>query len=506
VFQGILTKSTRSFFHKVKYGISGFMMDKKGIKQFAFRRFSNRKIMTTNLKILILEDNQSDADLINRELKKSGLSFTSEIVQTREEYENALQNFNPDIILSDYSLPAFDAVAAFRIKQNECPHIPFIIVSGVIGEENAVKLIKNGITDYTLKDKLFTLSPKIYRALKDTEERKEKEIIAEKLKIQTAELIIANKELVFQNKEKEKRAADLIILSENLKAQKEELRKANEELHEKAQLLQRQEEKLIRINDDLLLLNQHLEKRVSERTCELENLNHELKDLNLSKDKFLSVISHDLRNPLTALMIASDQLSGDIENRIFGKIQPFAKIIHNTSHIILQQLNELVDWAKTQQEKTTLNLEKINLVAAVEESCELLKIYAIQKNIVFENKVPFDIYVNADVLMLRSVLQNLVTNSIKYSLQGGLVTVTAQQIDRMAEICVIDSGIGMDANTRENLFTKSNAASVSGTNNEVGSGLGLILVKDFVSQHGGTLRVESEIKKGTSIFFTMPAN
>ena len=114
-------------------------------------------------------------------------------------------------------------------------------------------------------------------------------------------------------------------------------------------------------------------------------------------------------------------------------------------------------------------------------------------------------YVNADTLMLRSVLQNLVTNSIKFSLQGGLVTVTAQRIDRIAEICVIDSGIGMDADTRENLFTKSNAASISGTNNEIGSGLGLILVKDFVSQHGGTLRVESEIKKGTCIFFTVPA-
>ena len=343
-------------------------------------------------------------------------------------------------------------------------------------------------------------------------QNKEKEKRAE-------ELIIANKELAFQNQEKEKRAEELVIANkelafqnkekekraEDLKAQQEELREVNNELHEKAQLLQLQDEKMSRINDELLLLNQHLEKRVSERTRELENLNHELKNLNLSKDKFLSVISHDLRNPLMALMIASDHLSGDIENHIFGEIQPFAKIIHSTSHNILQQLNELVDWAKTQQEKTTLNIEKINLFAAVEESFELLKVYATQKNIVFENKVPPGIYVNAQALMLRSVLQNLVTNAIKYSLQGGLVTVTAQRIDRMAEVCVIDSGIGMDTNTRENLFTNSNATSISGTNNEIGSGLGLILVKDFVVQHGGTLRVESEIKKGTCIFFTMPA-
>lgn len=460
--------------------------------------------MTVNLKILILEDNQSDADLLQRELKKSGLSFTSEIVQTREEFENALQNFNPDIILSDYSLPAFDAVSAFHIKQNKSPLIPFIIVSGVIGEENAVKLIKSGVTDYALKDKLFTLPTKINRALKDTEERKEKKAIAEKLKVQTAELIITNKELVIQNKEKEKRTADLIILSEALIVQKEELWRANEELHEKAQLLQRQEEKLIRINDDLFSLNQDLEKRVFERTCELENLNHELKDLNLSKDKFLSVISHDLRNPLTALMISSDKLSRETENSIFNDIQPLTKIIHRTSHKILQQLNELVDWAQKQSEKTIFNSEKLYLVRGVDESFELLKANALQKNIVLENKVAFDIYVNADTLMLRSILQNLVTNAIKYTPQGGLVTVSAQCIDKMVEVCITDTGIGMEANIIENLFTNSNSSSVSGTNNEKGSGLGLILVKDFVTQHGGTIRVESETGKGTSIIFTVP--
>ncbi len=107
--------------------------------------------------------------------------------------------------------------------------------------------------------------------------------------------------------------------------------------------------------------------------------------------------------------------------------------------------------------------------------------------------------------MLRSILQNLVTNSIKYSLQGGLVKVTAQQIDSLAEVCIVDSGMGMDDDTRENLFTRSNGTSVSGTNNEMGSGLGLLLVKDFVSQLGGKLRVESELKKGTCIYFTVPA-
>ncbi len=235
--------------------------------------------MTANLKILILEDNQSDADLLQRELKKSGLSFTSEIVQTRAEFENALQNFNPDIILSDYSLPAFDAVTAFHIKQNKSPLIPFIIVSGVIGEENAVELIKNGVTDYVSKDKLFTLSSKINRALKDTEERKEKEIIAGKLKTQAAALIIANKELVFQNDEKEKRAVDLVVLSGELHVQQEELRRANLELHDKAQVLIEQEEKIRIINQNLLQLNQELEERVASRTKALAESENQFRNM-----------------------------------------------------------------------------------------------------------------------------------------------------------------------------------------------------------------------------------
>lgn len=138
--------------------------------------------MEKNIKILILEDTQSDADLLVRELKKSGFIFSSEIVQTRETFENALQNFKPDLILSDYNLPSFDGETAFFIKQKKSPNIPFIIVSSAIGDEKAVELIKKGVTDYVLKDKLFSLAPKITRALKEEEEKREKRIANEKFK------------------------------------------------------------------------------------------------------------------------------------------------------------------------------------------------------------------------------------------------------------------------------------------------------------------------------------
>lgn len=145
--------------------------------------------MENNLKILILEDTISDADLLIHELKKSEFDFIFEIVQTRETFVSALHDFNPDLILSDFNLPSFDGLNAFQLKQEKNPDIPFIIVSGAIGEEKAVELIKTGITDYAQKDKLFTLNQKITRALKEVDEKKEKKIAEEKISIQHKKLL-----------------------------------------------------------------------------------------------------------------------------------------------------------------------------------------------------------------------------------------------------------------------------------------------------------------------------
>lgn len=126
-------------------------------------------------RVLILEHEPDDIALLVYELKKGNFNYVSEVVETREAFIRALKHFRPEIVLSDYSLPSFDGVSAYLIKQEVAPDIPFIIVSGTIGEENAVELIKKGVTDYVLKDKLFTVIPKIMRALKETDERVEKQ-------------------------------------------------------------------------------------------------------------------------------------------------------------------------------------------------------------------------------------------------------------------------------------------------------------------------------------------
>jgi PAS domain S-box-containing protein len=132
--------------------------------------------METMTKVLILEHAFNDIELLQYELRKSNLNHITEIVQTKEDYKNALISFNPNIILSDYSFPSFDGLSAFQIKQKVSPGTPFILVSSVIGEENAVELIKMGVTDYVPKDKLYQVAPKIQRALKEAEEREQKEL------------------------------------------------------------------------------------------------------------------------------------------------------------------------------------------------------------------------------------------------------------------------------------------------------------------------------------------
>jgi two-component system, sensor histidine kinase and response regulator len=277
------------------------------------------------------------------------------------------------------------------------------------------------------------------------------------------------------------------------------------ELYKKTRLLRRQEEKLQSINNDLVQLNRELEQRVQERTRALESLNKDLHELNISKDKFLSVMSHDLRNPLTALLASADKLNTDPESLSTDQVKQLSQIIHRTSKKLLNQLNEVIEWAKKQSQKTGFYPVRIGLSRGIEESLDLLRSNAQQKKIKLQNHIPKDMEVMADGLMLRSIVQNLVTNAIKYTPEGGSVTINAKRNEQMVCIFVEDSGIGMTPEIKERLFINSDQRSLLGTNNEQGSGLGLILVSDFVNQHGGQIEVESNVGSGTTIRFTIPA-
>ena len=138
--------------------------------------------MDKELRILILEDVPADAELIERELRKGGIVFSSRRVETKEDFQKELRDFMPDIILADYSLPTFSGLSALLIVKKESPDVPFILVSGAIGEELAVKMLKEGATDYVLKSRLSHLVPAVNRALHEAEERAERKRAEEALR------------------------------------------------------------------------------------------------------------------------------------------------------------------------------------------------------------------------------------------------------------------------------------------------------------------------------------
>ncbi|MHB1179605.1 MAG: hybrid sensor histidine kinase/response regulator [Daejeonella sp.] len=397
------------------------------------------------IKILLVDDNADNLMSMEVVLEKDGYSFVK-ATSGREALKILLKEEDFSLILLDIRMPIMDGyeTAELIYQRDKLKHIPIIFISGQDDEEAAIfKGYQAGAVDYIRKP--FNIQ------------------------------ILRSKVAIFA------------------------------ELSRKNQILKSQEENLIRINDDLRKLNQELEDRVKKRTQELENLNHELKDLNLSKDKFLSVISHDLRNPLTALLASSDRLK---KNKSSSPVetQHLASIIHRTSNKILEQLNELVNWAKNQREKTAFNPLSIQLRNGMDISLELLRTNASQKDISLENKIQDDIFVKADVFMLRSIIQNVAMNAIKYTPQGGTVTVTACNVENMVEVCIQDTGIGMSQEVQQALFSNLSPVSVIGTNNEQGSGLGLLLVRDFVAQHGGVIQIESETGKGTCFKFTVPVD
>jgi signal transduction histidine kinase len=398
-----------------------------------------------NIKILIVDDNENNLLSIEIVLEKEGYAF-SRALSGREALRILLQDQDFSLILLDVKMPTMDGyeTAELIYQRDSLKDIPIIFITAHDYEEAALfKGYKAGAVDFIRKP----FNPEMLRT----------------------------KVAVFA------------------------------EIFKKNQLLKQQEEKLKAINEDLLRLNQELENRVAERTAELEGLNTELKALNLSKDRFFSVISHDLRNPLTSIMVSSEYINRNSEEISPSKVKVLSGIIHKTSKGMLQQLNELVEWAIQQREKSKFDPCRLELKEEVEKSINLLASFAAQKDIQLQSDIPEDICINGDEHMLRSIIQNLITNAIKYTPVGGRpVVITAVARKEVAEIWVEDHGVGMSEGTRKALLDDFRSVSNAGTNQEKGSGLGLLLVREFVAQHGGTLSIDSELNVGTRFGFTIP--
>ena len=230
-----------------------------------------------------------------------------------------------------------------------------------------------------------------------------------------------------------------------------------------------------------------------------------LKESNDTKDKFFSIIAHDLKSPFNALLGFSDLLIKNFSIYSPEKIKKIVIRINKSLHNTYDLLENLLIWSQTQRNLIDFNPEKIELNSAINEIQNILSQMAEKKNIQLTNETVKNIEIYADKNMFDTVLRNLISNALKFTNQHGKIKVNASEIKpNLIEITVSDSGIGISNDKISKLFDLDNDKIMLGTEKEVGTGLGLVLCKEFVEKNGGEIYVESTIGKGSKFNFTIP--
>lgn len=230
-----------------------------------------------------------------------------------------------------------------------------------------------------------------------------------------------------------------------------------------------------------------------------------LQETNDAKDKFFSILAHDLKNPFNSLIGLSDLLVEDFDETSEEEKLDMIQKIQRTSESAYALLENLLDWARMQAGSISLNIQLIDLFPVIKDVLDINNLHAYNKKIKIFNEVPEDISICADENMLLTIIRNLVSNAIKFTHHGGKVWIRAFEEEDRVRIIVEDSGIGMDEETLNRLFKISEKVKTYGTDDESGTGLGLIIIKEFIEKNNGTIAVESKPGKGSRFILVLPA-
>jgi len=246
---------------------------------------------------------------------------------------------------------------------------------------------------------------------------------------------------------------------------------------------------------------------ISERKqseIQLQRISNELKSLNNAKDKFFSIISHDLRNPFHSINSALKLLLDEIDSFTTDERNIFLKSLLTTSERAYSLLENLLLWSRQQMGNIEFEPEVFELAYVVIESIRYLEHSSVFKNITVTSSIKNNIFVKADKNMIETVLRNLLTNAIKFTSDNGIIKIEAFELDGCVRINVVDNGNGIQSEDMEKLFRIDQSFSTKGTKGEGGTGLGLIICKDFIEKNDGKIWVESEFGKGSKFSFELP--
>jgi protein-histidine pros-kinase len=500
--------------------------------------------MAKDLHLLIVEDNEDDALLAVRELSRGGYNVMFERVETAPAMAAALKARPWDLVIADYSLPQFSGEAALELLKSSGLDIPFIIVSGSIGEDLAVTVMKSGASDYMMKGSIKRLVPSVERELREAEvrgQRRQAEEALDESEARKAAMFDAaldsiitidpTGKIVEFNPASERffgyhretiigrPLKELVVLPELPGGSSETaaVRRRMEstatrrdgsrfpvELSLAAISAKAAPMFIAYIRD---LTEQKRQEEMRERSRELEEQNRRIEEANRLKSEFLANMSHELRTPLNAVIGFAEILVDGKVGALNDDQREFLGDILTSGQHLLQLINDVLDLAKIEAGKMELELETFPLRKVIEEVCAIMRPTAQKRRITIavEETSPME-SVTLDQRKFKQVLYNLLSNAVKFSQdQNQVAIIFGWDGPERFRLAVKDSGIGIKPEDMPRIFHEFEQLDSGAARRFPGTGLGLALTKRIIELHRGSISVESVPNRGSTFTIVLPA-
>ena len=493
--------------------------------------------METTIKILHLEDNPKDAQLVQSVLKNANITFEYFSADNEKTYLNHLKNQKIDIILSDFNLPDYSGTGALLYAKSNYPTIPFVFVSGTMGEDAAIESLLNGATDYVLKNKMERLVPAVHRAYNEVQEKKvrnrvEQEcqklsraveqspnsvIIADtkgiieyvnpstiKLSGYTKEELVGRKQQIFSSAENPE--DEYLLVWENLNTGKMwqgEFRnqKKNGEFYWESASISPIWDANGKITNFVTIKEDITERK--KLTHDLIAAKEKAEESDRLKTAFLNNISHEIRTPLNAIVGFSEFLNDpDLDT---NTRKQYTDIIIQNSDQLLAIISAIVSISTIEAGQETVTPTEMNLNSTLKLVHDQFNDTARKHNVTL-NMIPYLPYedrIVTDEIKVVQILTNLVSNAVKFTNKGHINFGYIVKNNEL-EFFVEDTGIGIPIDMREDIFTRFRQVESTMARQYGGTGLGLSISKAYVELLGGKIWVNSELDRGSTFYFTIP--
>ena len=405
--------------------------------------------------ILVVDDQPQNIRLIGTFLRKY---YNLLIAENGPKAIDTAISKQPDLILLDIMMPDMSGFEVCEVlKKNEITkEIPIIFLTAKTETDDILKAFEIGGVDYVTKP--FNAMELMARIRAHIELKNSKEIIKDQF--------------------------------EQLKQKNEQLKKTYEDLEHQAQHLNKLYMQLIK-NETFL-----------------RNTNEELKKLNEMKDRFFSIVSHDLRSPFAGILTITDIIKNHANTFSKEELISMLQSLNETAQQTYKFIEDLLEWSRSQMGRIQMNIVEEDLHTIVTGTILTLKQQAEIKNIEIDSRIQSGTFAMFDKNMMATIVRNLISNAIKFTPKGGKITLKAEAIEkegkRFIRLAVSDTGVGMTEQQVANLFSLDKVQSTPGTEKEKGTGLGIMICRDFINKMNGELSVESKLNEGTTFFVDVP--